>query len=472
MRRALVFLLAFVFVATAVLAACTNNNAGGGDTSAPPPASTDNGSATTDSGSGVVTGYQKDMQKDVITFKGVRPVTGANAIFEQVAFGPMYRMWAEQINDQGGVYIKSLDRRVPVDIQVYDDGSDITKTTQLFEQILASDKPDMVIPPEGTASLFACAPIAQKYNYLLMCAEGGAVSLAQYLPEYKNTFLTLNCTEYCVNALIKLFQEEGVKSVYLVYVDDLYGAEHRSILEPGLKAAGIDLLGMESIPLEGDFNPDNVVNNAMRSGCDAFCAFVYPPGFIPITMSAVKLDYNPNMFVVGSGGCFDVFGQMVFDDLTNKKVDGIITWGAWNEKSNQNGVRAKEFSDLFKNYYINRGEFWKNADGSLNPNGFVFQDWFGHLPYYCIPQIWEQALGQAGELMDDGRINNQTLVDYIANNTFDTYMNPQLKFVNNVIPEDMYAGFLGQWQNGTFEVVDNDARRTADPWYPKPAWQK
>ena len=118
-----------------------------------------------------------------------------------------------------------------------------------------------------------------------------------------------------------------------------------------------------------------------------------------------------------------------------------------------------------------QGEINKNADGSFNPDGFVFQDWFGHLPYYSLVQIWEQSLANAGELMDDGRINNLTLVDYIKNNTFDTVLHPQLRFTNNVLGEDMYQGFLGQWQNGVFEVIDADARRTADPWYPKPAWK-
>ena len=89
-----------------------------------------------------------------------------------------------------------------------------------------------------------------------------------------------------------------------------------------------------------------------------------------------------------------------------------------------------------------------------------------------IPEIWEQALAEAGELMEDGRINNATLVDYVANNSFVTTLNPDTRFTNNYYAEDMYLGLLGQWQDGVFEVVDADARRTADPWYPKPAWKK
>ena len=35
---------------------------------------------------------------------------------------------------------------------------------------------------------------------------------------------------------------------------------------------------------------------------------------------------------------------------------------------------------------------------------------------------------------------------------------------------DCYAGQIGQWQDGVFEVIDPGENRTADPIYPKPGW--
>ncbi len=35
-----------------------------------------------------------------------------------------------------------------------------------------------------------------------------------------------------------------------------------------------------------------------------------------------------------------------------------------------------------------------------------------------------------------------------------------------------HPGEVGQWQNGVFEVIDPDKRRTAKPIYPKPEWPK
>ena len=469
-KRYITLLLAIAMVAVLAFAACGGGGGGGTDTSG-----TTSGSSGGGGGSGelVEKGYQSDMQKDVITLRGVRPVTGVNAIFEQTSFGPQYRMWVDEINQSGGVYIKSLDRQVKVDVQVYDDGSDITKTTQLFEQIVASEKPDLVIAPEGTASLFACAPIAQKYDYLLLAAEGGAKELEQYLPDYPNTYSILSYSETQVPALIKVFQEVGVESVYCVYVDDLHGTEYWGATKKALDELGIETKGSESVPLEGDFNPDGVVNNAKASGADAFLVYTYPPGSIPITMRAAALGYNPKMYLVGPGGCYDFFGGAVFGDPTNLALDGMFGWGAWNEKSTAHGSQAKEYSDHFRDYWIEKGLFWKNADGSFNDAGdqTVYQDWWGHICYYSVMQIMQQALENAGELMDDGRINNLTLVEYIKGAEFKTVMHESLHFTNNILTDDMYLGNIGQWQNGVFEVTDNDYRRTADPWYPKPDWK-
>jgi hypothetical protein len=39
-----------------------------------------------------------------------------------------------------------------------------------------------------------------------------------------------------------------------------------------------------------------------------------------------------------------------------------------------------------------------------------------------------------------------------------------------MIAQAAYAGQIGQWQNGVFEVIDNDAHNTAPMIYPKPSW--
>ena len=475
-KRWLVILLALVMI-VGLLAGCGNNaqqpgggGGGGGGGAAQPPAGGGGGG----SGELVERGYQSDMQKDVINIRAVRPLTGGGAIFEQTAFGPHYKMWEDLINQDGGLYVKSLDRKVPVKITVTNDDSDMEKTTQLFEQILANEKPDLILGPEGTARLFATASIVQRYGYFMVGAEGGAKMLETMFEDMKadygqiGVFSVLSYSETQAPALIKLLQDLKVESVYCAYINDLHGIEYWGYTEELLKKTNIAIKGSEPVD-ENDVKPDVVVNNAMNSGAQAFLGFVYPGQGIPITMTAKALGYTPDLYLLGPGLCYDFFSVFAFGDYTQDSLHGIMGWGAWNEKSNDT---VKKYSEDFRAYWRDKGMFWRNEDGSpgADPGVAVFQDWWGHVCYMSAMQIVQQAVENAGELDANGTLVQSTLIEYTANNTFNTVMNPQLKFTNNILMDDMYLGNVGQWQNGVFEVIDADSRRTADPIFPFPGW--
>ena len=468
MKKAFITMIPAIALAVSItLAAC-----GGGAEETP--GATEEPGTVVGSGGEVVRGYQSDMQKDVITIKTVRPVTGDSALFQQTAFGPQYKMWEDEINRDGGLYVKSLDRKVPVEITTYDDGSDMEKTTQLLEQVLANEKPDLLLAPEGTARLFASASIVQRYGYLMIAAEGGAKELESKFEDIRadygqvNVFSILSYSETQAPALMKVIEELGVESVYCAYINDLHGIEYWGYTEQLLKEAGIAIKGSEPVD-PSDVKAASIINNASSSGADAFLGFMYPPQSIPVTMAATDLNYVPKMYLLGPGLCYDLFSVFAFGDYTQSSIDGVMGWGAWNEKSS---ARAKEYSEHFRDYWTEKGMFWRNADGSpgADPGIAVFQDWWGHICYYSAMQIYQQAVENAGELDENGVLNQDTLVKYIENHTFDTVMHPELKFTNNILTDDMYLGNIGQWQNGVFEVIDNDARRTADPIYPFPGW--
>ena len=485
-KKNFAIVIVVLLAASLLLSACGNNAAKPAtpqpsDSSQPSSSNQPSGSSQPSggdqpvaSGDLVEKGYQSDMTKDVINIRAVRPLTGDLAIFEQTAFGPQYKMWEDEINQAGGLYVKSLDRKVPVKITVTDDGSDVEKTTQLLEQILANEKPDLILAPGDTALLFATAPIVQRYNYLMIAAEGGAKRLETQFDDMRadygavNVFSVLSYSETQVPALIKLLQELEITSVYCAYINDLHGIEYWGYTEEKLNEVGITISGSEPVdPAEP--KGDVIINNAMASGAQAFLGYMYPQQAIPVTMTAKELNYNPDMYLLGPGLCYDFFSVFAFGDYSQDSLHGMMGWGAWNESSNP---RAKEYSEHFREYWTEKGLFWRNADGSpgADPGVAVFQDWWGHICYYSVMQVLQQAVENAGELDENGVLVQPTLVKYISESTFDTVMNPALKFTNNILQDDMYLGNIGQWQNGVFEVIDSDSRRTADPIFPKPDW--
>ncbi|MCL1895742.1 MAG: ABC transporter substrate-binding protein [Clostridiales bacterium] len=459
-KRYLTILLALIMVVSMVFAACGDSGGGGG------------GGSSSGGGSGgelVEKGYQSDMDKDAIIVSGVRSITGFNASFEETAFGPYYKMWVDLINQDGGLYVKSLDRKVPVKLgEIVDDQSDETLTQQHYERLCVEGKADWILPPVSTNALKLVVPIAQKYDYLIIGGEGGARELEAFSADFPNFYEILGYSTTQVPAFVKLASELGIESIYIAYVDDSHGIEYTEFLREECGPANIEILGTDALDLFGNFDPSVVVNAAKNSGADAFLLCAYPPQNFPVMATSVALEYNPKAYLVGPGGGYDYIGLAALGDPTNMAVDGMMAWGAWSEKSSP---AAAELSNMFKDYWIEKGQFWKDADGNLT-GGEVYQDWWGNLGYWSVIQVYQQAVENAGELTDSGQINQATLVEYIKGASFDTVLNPNLRFNNNRLDDEMYAGNITQWQGGKAEVIDADDRRTADPIYPKPAWPK
>ncbi|MDR2354866.1 MAG: amino acid ABC transporter substrate-binding protein [Clostridiales Family XIII bacterium] len=443
MKKKLVAVLAgLCLILAAVLVGCGGNG----------------GNASNDTGDTGADVAAVDTEKTEIVIGGVRSQSGPLAIFDQTAFGPIYRMWADEINADGGLYVEEYGKKLPIRLVIYDDKSDVQTMTRLYEQLCLEEKVDLLLPPVSTAALFAAAPIAQKYGYLLMSAEGGATSLKEYIAQCPNFFSVLSFSETQVPALVEYCKENNIGSAYIVYIEDLHGTEYYTATENAFEAAGIEIKVAKSIPLDPtsiDFNA--IINEAKSSGAQLFCSYTYPDQGIPLAATAIALDYNPDIYLMGSGSSFDFIKDSLAGDSgidPNKMVEGLTGWGAWNEKSSPG---AKEFSQHFVE------TFGPEGDNSLGTT--IYQDWWGHLCYLTVVDVIQQAIENTGTL------DNAKLVEYIKNNRFNSAMG-EIWFEDNMLAGECYLGNIGQWQNGIFEVVDVGERRTADPIIPKPAWPK
>ncbi len=385
-------------------------------------------------------GYKIDKNKQTIVFGGSRSITGVYAFFEQSAYGPIYKMWVDDIN-AGGIYVKEYDKKMPIELKVYDDTSDLSTMTRNLEKAIVEDNVDFILPPVSTAFLYAAAPIANKYNKVLMGAEGGSASLKESIAQYPYFFSSLNFSDTQVPALVDILKDQGIQSAYIVFIEDLHGTEYSGAAIPALANAGIDVKGVKSVPPDIQ-DMTSIINDAMSTGAEAFLCLTYPDqGFMALSQS-IAMAYNPKVWFMGSGGGF----SSILGPYPAETIEGIMSWGAWNPKSSE---ACAEYFDHFKDY-------WKNDTN-------VFYDYWGLVHYYAGLQCLQQAIEATGTL------DNSKIHDYLTGNHFETVLGDTW-FENNMIAPDCFMGNVGQWQNGIFEVIDRTDRATSDPIVPKPAW--
>jgi branched-chain amino acid transport system substrate-binding protein len=378
--------------------------------------------------------------KDKIVIGASRSLSGPLAFFEENAFGPLYKIWVKQVNAQGGIYVKEYGKKLPVEMLVYDDKSDMGTMTRLLDKLIVQDKVDLVFPPISTAFLFAASAITSRHHMVMIGAEGGATSLSQTMNKVPYFFMVLQFSNhYQMPVMADIFQELGVKSVGINFIEDLHGIEYSGQASNELSKRGIDVKMIKSTPPDlKDVSP--ILKEAQRLNVDAYCSFTYPPVTFPTVLTAQAIGYNPKIMFLGPGGSF-----AAIEDVCGgpKVINGIMAEGAWSIHSD--AAHAKFHEMLLK--YIKPSQM----------------DYWGHDVYWVSLQVLQQAIEKTGSLDQD------KLRECIATEKFDTILG-KTWFENQMLARECYAGQVGQWQNGVFEVIDPGPKRTAAPIYPKPPW--
>jgi branched-chain amino acid transport system substrate-binding protein len=347
-----------------------------------------------------------------------------------------YKLWVADTNQKGGIFVPKYNKRIPVDLIIYDDRSDIETCIKMAEKLIVEDKVDFMLPPWGTAFNFAIAPVATKYKQPMMAITASSPKLDERLASTPYFFVVLGQPSRLVPSTVALMQEVGVKSVAVIYVSDMFGLEHVDLVKEYVGKTDIKMPILQSYPLETqDLSP--LIKRVEAEKVDALLNYGYPDHTFLINKQMPALGYNPKFFQNGVGTQYtsyrDAFGAA--------GVDGVFGNWALTPKMPYKGVK-----ELFESY--------KKMFGQDLAMG-------GEPAAYASLQVLEQAIQKVGDL------NREKIRDVIAKDTFDTVIGP-MRFEKGINVQ--WPGDIGQWQKGVYEVMMPKQFRTAAPIYPKPNW--
>lgn len=380
------------------------------------------------------------LAKDKIVVGMARPISGWMAVIGDSAFRPVYETWVKEVNAKGGIYVKEYGKKLPIELLIYDDKSDVGTMTRLTEKLIVQDKVDFLWPACGTAFVFAQAPIANKHGYILLTAEGGATQIKEMLRSLPYVFVGLSFSDwYQLPVFAELLGEKGAKTAYIMYVGDLFGIEYSGVAGIEFPKHGIDIVGISSIP-PGTKDLSPIIKKAKASNADVFCCFGYPDQVLPATGTSIALGFNPKAWIGGPGANFG-FYHTTFGPA----VEGVMGFTSFSPKQS---AAAKELADKL---YAGKPE--------------EIQDLWGHPLYWASLEFWKQAIEKAGTL------DQKVIRDIMATQKFKTVLGPTW-FENGLLAKECHTGEIGQWQKGIFEVVGPKKHATAKFVYPKPPWPK
>lgn len=347
-----------------------------------------------------------------------------------------YQLWEETVNKQGGIYVKKYGKKLPVKLVYYDDKSGTDTAVRVYEKLITEDKVDVVLSPYGTAIHFAVAPMAERYKVPIVGSTAASVKFRDIKTRYF-WFITSCLADRQMQALVDLLKHLGIKSVAIIYAQELFPRENLQFLDPYVKEAGFNVLIRKDYPM-GAKDLTTLLSQVKGKNPEAVIALCYPAGAFTITTQAQEVGLNPKFFFELVGPAVVVFGPKF-----GAATEGIATMGHWSPKGKWPG--AKDFYDRYM------AKFNKKPD------------YLNSVLAYSSCQILQQAIEKVGSF------DWNKLRDYIANNEFQT-INGSIKFTGT---ENMRTpSMILQWQKGELEIAWPEAAATAKPLYPKPAWPK
>jgi branched-chain amino acid transport system substrate-binding protein len=349
----------------------------------------------------------------------------------QTSQEPNYLMWAAQQNAAGGLNVKGTKRLI--ELVSSDDRSDIETCVRSYEKLMGSDKVDLVLPPWGSGANFAVAPLANRYGYPFLAPTALSRRLIEMkLPYF---FLMLQQPKAMCDALVALLAANGVKSVAVIYTDELFGLENYAAFKVALQGTGINMVEDKSFSTNTkDLSP--VLRSIKDKNPDAFVGFTYPGDTVLASRQSKEIGFNPRFFYLSVGTAFPFYRAT----LTPAGVEGVMGMGSWNPKTS---AGAKAYFDAHVASQKKEPDRW--ASGAT----------------WASLEILTSAVGKVG-------LDRKAIRDYVANNEHSTILG-KIKF--NGSENVGTPGTVSQWQNGEFEVVWPKAVATAALNPNKPAWK-
>lgn len=356
--------------------------------------------------------------------------TGPWAGGAQVSQEPNFVMWAEQQNAAGGLDVKGVRR--PIELMGFDDRSEIETCIRTYEKLMGSDKVDLILPPWGSNANFALAPLANRFGYPMLAPTALSRKLIDMrLPYF---FSLLQQPDRMMGALVDMLVASNVKTIAILYMDDLFGLENFAALNGALKKTSIQVVERKGYPLGvKDLSP--VLRGIKDQNPDAFIGITYPPDTILASKQSKEIGFNPKIFYASVGTAFQLYRN-----IFGAGAEGVTGMGSWNAKTSP-GAKA---------YF----EAHTKKFGGKEPDRWAS----GHC--WAGLEIMTQAVAKVG-------LDRKAIRDYVARTEHKTIIGP-VRFEGS---ENISTpGTVAQWQKGEFEVVWPRSVATAQLVVPKPAW--
>ena len=275
------------------------------------------------------------------------------------------KLWIDQKNAEGGVYIKPFDKKITIKLVAYDDQSSTATAATLYNQLITQDKVDILVADSGSVLTSVAVPIARDHKMFLIDQTGTGANF--FTPD--NPYIALMAdpvSSIWPKPLADFLTHDGpglgIKRIAMLYATNDFTGTQANAVRKFIKESnsGVELVFDEGVPTETS-NYTVLLNNIRASNPDAVLHLGYASNDIAflrnVQDSGIKFKF---LFSIYPG----VETELLEKNLGSKALNYVFTYVTSLDIAYKNefGMSLKEYRDAWhKKYADSHVEFGFNS---------------------------------------------------------------------------------------------------------------
>lgn len=360
--------------------------------------------------------------------------TGRNATLAD-RWVRMTEVFEARFNQDGGIFIKECNKKLPIKFVIYDDQSVPATAVTLYERLATADKVDFFVGPDWSALSFAASQVMETHKTPSVMSNASAENIYTRGLKYAFGVPMPTAKQWSVNYfdLLKTVTPTP-KSIFFVVQDNLLTKDITLNAVEQAKAAGMEVLGNETFAPElKDFTA--ITLKLRRAKPDIIYIASYDAPAMPLIqqMRQMRVKAQDVHLTMTTGALLKTLGADA------EGLSGEIPWFP--------GMQG-DYSELVT-------EVLKDADVDV-------RDYLWTMSRLSSYLVMVQAIERAGA------VDREKVRDALDHGTFKSPVG-DITFLEGGISET--AAFTTQVQSGTLELVAPKAVANKPFIYPSESWK-
>jgi branched-chain amino acid transport system substrate-binding protein len=246
--------------------------------------------------------------------------------------------WVKVVNEEGGVFLREYNAKVPIELIIYDDESKPPKSVELYEKLAATDKVHVFLGPSTSPITMAASAVAEKLSMPMMGCEANDTALFTRDLKWFVGVLELGFpwSETYFDMIDTLNKRRTIKygTVAIVSSDRPHTLDVGRGAEEFARRAGLKVVFHEKVPF-GTTDFSALIAKVKPLDPDIVFLSLWPPEMIAFVKQAEELKLKPR----------DLYSRFLgagFIGGVSPRLAEGVTGATYNAKKWFGGTRAEK----------------------------------------------------------------------------------------------------------------------------------